>query len=77
MNFILKDEVSIFFNKQKNNKFYDVEAIIYEDGQFIKSNRCKIEIENKNYNIIFNNGERVILNDNEKVKQFLINLFIV
>ena len=41
MNFILKDEVSIFFNKQKNNNFYDVEAIIYEDGQFIKSKNAK------------------------------------
>ena len=68
MNFILKDEVSIFFKKQKNNKFYDIEAIIYEDGQFIKSKDAKIEIENKNYNLIFNNGERVILNEIEKSK---------
>ena len=41
MNFILKNEVSIFFKKQQNNKFYDVEAIIYEDGQFINSNEAK------------------------------------
>ena len=31
---------------------------------------AQIEIENKNYNIIFNEGERVILNDTEKAKQF-------
>ena len=45
-----------------------LEAIIYEDGQFIKSKDAEIEIENKNYNIIFNNGERVILNNIEKSK---------
>ncbi|GIR68011.1 MAG: hypothetical protein CM15mP72_5210 [Pelagibacteraceae bacterium] len=66
--FHIEDEVSIFFEKQKKNKFYDVEAIIYEDGQFIKSNTAEIEIEKKNYNLIFNNGERVILNENEKSK---------
>ena len=42
--------------------------LIYEDGQFIKSKNAKIEIEKKNYNIIFNNGERVILNKIEKSK---------
>ena len=66
--FHIEDEVSIFFKKQKNNKFYDVEAIIYEDGQFIKAKEAKIEIEKKNYNIIFNKGERVILNETEKSK---------
>ena len=34
--FHIEDEVSIFFEKQKNNKFYEIEAIIYNDGQFIK-----------------------------------------
>ena len=33
-------------------------TIIFEDGQFIKSNKANIEIENKNYNIIFYKGER-------------------
>ena len=45
--FHIEEEVSIFFEKQKNNKFYDVEAIIYKDGQFIKSKNAEIEIEKK------------------------------
>ena len=64
--FHIEDEVSIFFEQQSNNKFYNVEAIIYSDGQFIKSDKAKIEIEKKNYNIIFDIGERVILNSTEK-----------
>ena len=66
--FHIEDEVSIFFTEQFNNNFYDVEAIIYNDGQFIKANNAFIEIEKKNYNIIFNSGERIILNQNEKSK---------
>ncbi len=66
--FHIEDEVSIFFEKQKNNKFYEIEAIIYNDGQFIKSNNVEIEIEKKNYNLIFNSGERVILNNQQKSK---------
>ena len=66
--FHIEGEVSIFFNQQQNNKFFDVEAFIYEDGQFITAKDAYIEIENRNYNIIFNNGERVILNTTEKSK---------
>ena len=66
--FHIENDVSIFFKKQIENKFYDVEAIIFEDGQFIKSNEASIEIEKKSYNIIFNKGERVILNEDEKSK---------
>ncbi len=66
--FHIEGEVSIFFNKQQNNKFIDIEAFIYDDGQFISAKDAYIEIENRNYNIIFNNGERVILNDIEKSK---------
>ena len=64
--FHIENDVSIFFEEQINNKFYDVEAIIFKDGQFIKSSEANIEIEKKNYNIIFHKGERIILNDNEK-----------
>ena len=64
--FHIENEVSIFFEKQSNNKFFEVEAIIYEDGQFINSKNVEIEIDKKNYNLIFNKGERIILNDNEK-----------
>ena len=35
-------------------------------NSFIKSDEAKIEIEKKNYNIIFDIGERVILNSTEK-----------
>ena len=66
--FHIEEEVSIFFNNQDNNKFTDVEALIYQDGQFITAKDAFIEIENRNYNFIFNEGERVILNDIEKSK---------
>ena len=66
--FHIEDEVSIFFEKQNKNEFYDVKAIIYKDGQFINSKEAKIEIEKKNYNLIFHKGERVILNETEKSK---------
>ena len=42
--------------------------MIYKDGQFINSKEANIEIKRKNYNIIFYNGERVILNQLEKSK---------
>jgi len=66
--FHIEEEVSIFFNDQDKNKFIDVEALIYQDGQFITAKNAYIEIENRNYNLIFNEGERVILNDIEKSK---------
>ena len=66
--FHIENDVSIFFEKQINNNFYKVEAIILKDGQFIISNSANIEIKNKNYNIIFYDGERVILNELEKIK---------
>ena len=45
--FHIDNEVSIFFDKKSNNTFYNVNAIIYDDGQFINSNKAKIEIEKK------------------------------
>ena len=66
--FHIEEEVSIFFSNQRDNKFIDIEAFIHEDGQFIIAKSAYIEIENKNYNIIFNDGERVILNNLEKSK---------
>ena len=73
--FHIEEEVSIFFENQKNNKFYNVEAIIYEDGQFINAKTAEIEIDKKNYNLIFNTGERIILNKNEK-SQTVFDKFI-
>jgi len=66
--FHIEKEVSIFFDKQLDSIFYGVKAIIYKDGQFINSEKAKIEIEKKNYNLIFQNGERIILNKSEKSK---------
>ena len=66
--FHIESEVSIFFEKQKDNKFFEIEGIIYQDGQFIKSESAEIEIDKKNYNLIFNKGERIILNSIEKSK---------
>ena len=66
--FHIEEEVSIFFKNRKDNKFYNVEAIIYHDGQFINAKNAEIEIEKKSYNLIFNDGERIILNENEKSK---------
>ncbi len=66
--FHIEGEVSIFFNKQQSEKFLDIEAFIYDGGQFITAKSAYIEIENKSYNLIFNNGERVILNNTEKSK---------
>ena len=73
--FHIENEVSIFFEKQDNNKFSNVNAIIFEDGQFINAKEANIEIENKNYNLIFYEGERVIFNDTEKSKT-IFNKFI-
>ncbi len=73
--FHIEEEVSIFFEELKNNKFNNVEAIIYEDGQFIIAKNAEIEIDKKNYNLIFNYGERVILNAEEKSKS-TFNKFI-
>ena len=73
--FHIEEEVSIFFKKQRNNKFYNVEAVIYKDGQFINAENVEIEIDKKNYNLIFNEGERIILNEIEKSKT-VFNKFI-
>lgn len=73
--FHIENEVSIFFEKQNNNKFSNVNAIIFEDGQFINAKEANIEIKNKNYNLIFYEGERVIFNDTEKSKT-IFNKFI-
>ena len=66
--FHIDDIVSIFFNKKEDNTFYNVEAIIYDQNQFIVSDSVEIELSKSNFNLLFSNGERVILNDIEKSK---------
>ncbi len=66
--FHIEKEVSIFFNNQNDGIFYDVEALIYYDGQFIKSKFAEIEVSKKNFNLIFQQGERISLSEKEKSK---------
>ena len=66
--FHIDNQVSIFFEDERNNIFYDIEALIYEEGQLIKSNRAEIEISKKSFNLVFYEGERLLLNLNEKSK---------
>ena len=66
--FHIDDIVSIFFEKKENDTFYDIEAIIYDQNQFIASDSVEIELSKSNFNLVFSNGERLILNDIEKSK---------
>ena len=66
--FHIDNEVSIFFKSQDKDFFYDIEALIYQEGQFVKSNWAEIEISKKNFNLVFYHGERILLNIDEKSK---------
>ena len=50
------------------NTFYDIEAIIYGQNKFIVSNSVEIELSKSNFNLVFLDGERLTLNDNQKSK---------
>jgi len=66
--FHIDDIVSIFFEKKEGDIFYNIQAIIYDQNQFIASNSAIIELSKSNFNLVFSNGERLILNDDEKSK---------
>ena len=66
--FHIDEMVSIFFEEENNQIFYDVDAIIYNQNQFITSNSVEIELSKNNFNLVFNKGERLILNSNENSK---------
>ena len=66
--FHIDNELSIFFESYEDDIFYNIEAVIYNEGQFIKSKSAIIEISKKNFNLIFNTGERLLLNSIEKSK---------
>ena len=66
--FHIDDIVSIFFEKKEDNTFYNIDAIIYNQNQFISSDSVEIELSKSNFNLVFSNGERIILNDIEKSK---------
>ncbi len=60
--------VSLFFQKKNKDTFFSIEAIIYKENQFIKSNSAEIEFSKSNFNVVFYDGERIILNEDEKSK---------
>ena len=64
--FHIENELSLFFENSKEDNFKNVKAIIYEQSKFIVSNEAVLEFNDKDFNIIFLNGERVILNEAEK-----------
>jgi len=66
--FHIDDILSIFFDRKNDSTFYGVEAIIYDQNQFIISDSVIIELSKSNFNLVFSNGERLILNDIEKSK---------
>ncbi len=66
--FHIDDIVSIFFEKKEDDTFYDIEALIYNENQFITSKSVIIELSKSNFNLVFSNGERLILNNTEKSK---------
>ena len=66
--FHIDNIVSIFFESKEDDIFYDIEAIIYHQNQFIISNSVVIELSKSNFNLVFSNGERLILNNTEKSK---------
>jgi len=66
--FHIDDIISIFFENQDKDTFYDVEALIYIDKRFIKSKYAELEIAKESFNIVFFDGDQLILNKNEKSK---------
>lgn len=66
--FHIENELSIFYNFADNSFFSDVEALIYKDNQFIKSESAYIEMDKLGFNIIFINGVRIKMNNLEKSK---------
>lgn len=66
--FHIDNLVSIFFEDQNDSIFYNVEALIYIDKRFVKAKYAELEIAKEGFNIVFNNGEQLILNENEKSK---------
>ena len=66
--FHIDNILSIFFEKKENDIFYNIEAIIYDQNQFIASDSVIIELSKSNFNLVFSNGERLILNNEEKSK---------
>ena len=66
--FNIDGELSIFFDNAKDDIFYNVDAVVYKDNQFIKSKTATIEVSKKNFNLIFQQGQRVSIENEEMAK---------
>lgn len=66
--FHIDDIISIFFEEKKDSTYHKIQAIIYPENQFINSKSVSIELSKSNFNLVFDEGERLILNENEKSK---------
>lgn len=64
--FHVKDEFSLFFKNSDNQVFKKVKAIIYNNNQFVISKSAKLSFDKNNFVITFYNGQRILLNQNEK-----------
>ena len=62
----VKDEVRLFFKNTDENFFYNVEAILYNDNQFIVSEKAQTKINDNAFNINFINGKRITFDNTEK-----------
>jgi lipopolysaccharide export LptBFGC system permease protein LptF len=71
----IDNELSIFFDSEIDNVFYDVEALFYDDNEFIASKTAEVQIAKKSFNLIFQNGERLSLT-NDKVSKTNFEKFI-
>ena len=60
--------LSIYFQKKIGNIYYDVKSLFYDENQFIIANSAEIELSKSNFNLVFTDGQRLILNKNEKSK---------
>ncbi len=66
--FYIEDELNIFFKSSDNGVFFDVEALIFNNSQLVKAKYAEVETSKKRFNIIFFQGERLSLNDEEITK---------
>ena len=60
--------LSIYFQKKIGDIYYDVKSLFYDENQFIIANSVEIELSKSNFNLVFTDGQRLILNKNEKSK---------
>ena len=66
--FHIDNIISLFFLDKEDDVFYDVQAIIYQDNQFISANSAQIELSKLNFNLVFYSGESLVLNEKENSK---------